>query len=182
MKEELHFYTIDIKLIRTYAKIDDNVMSVSPQTGKQYRPFLGIIITQNNRKYCIPITSPKPKHYKMNSKKDIIKIFDTYKRDNNNQYVLIGILNLNNMIPISEEYIRKIDLRDNKNDNRDQRRYKGLLRKQINWCRDNEDLIIRKANVMYELITNTPDKYINLSRRTVNYKKLEEILDKRVNN
>ena len=58
----IRVYYIDIKLVRDYQKVDDNVLSVSPQTNKQNRPFLGVVILQNNKRYCIPISSPKPKH------------------------------------------------------------------------------------------------------------------------
>ena len=54
-------YTIDMKYVRNLAKADDNVMSVSPQNGKSVRPFVGIIVLVNGRKYCIPLSSPKKK-------------------------------------------------------------------------------------------------------------------------
>ena len=43
-------YKVDMKLIRDYAHIDDNIMSVSPQINKQNRPFVGVIVINNNRK------------------------------------------------------------------------------------------------------------------------------------
>ena len=39
--KELDFYYIDLKYIRDLAKADDSVMSISPQRGKQNRPFAG---------------------------------------------------------------------------------------------------------------------------------------------
>ena len=73
---ELDFYLLDMKYIRALAKSDDNVMSVSPQTGKQTRPFLGVIILLNGKNYCIPLTSQQQKFQK-SSGVDFIKIFDT---------------------------------------------------------------------------------------------------------
>ena len=52
----LHLYTIDIKYIRNLSKIDNNVMSVSPQINKQTRPFVGIVVICNDYKYCIPLS------------------------------------------------------------------------------------------------------------------------------
>ncbi len=55
----LRLYTIDMKYVRNLEKVDDNVMSVSPQSGKAIRPFVGIIVLVNEKKYCIPLSSPK---------------------------------------------------------------------------------------------------------------------------
>ena len=57
----LRLYTIDMKYVRNLEKVDDNVMSVSPQSGKAIRPFVGIIVLVNGKKYCIPLSSPKKK-------------------------------------------------------------------------------------------------------------------------
>ena len=76
----LNFYYIDLKYIRNLSRADDNVMSVSPQVGKENRPFLGIIILIGGQKYCIPLTSPKKKFENMKSQIDFIKIFDHNSR------------------------------------------------------------------------------------------------------
>lgn len=76
----LNFYYIDLKYIRNLSRADDNVMSVSPQVGKEKRPFLGIIILIGGQKYCIPLTSPKKKFENMKSQIDFIKIFDHNNR------------------------------------------------------------------------------------------------------
>ena len=39
----LEVYRIDMKYIRNLHNIDDRVLSVSPQIGKDERPFLGVI-------------------------------------------------------------------------------------------------------------------------------------------
>ena len=51
-----HHY-VNIKYIRNLHNVDDNVPSVSPQIGKQARPFLGIVALVNGSKFCIPFTS-----------------------------------------------------------------------------------------------------------------------------
>lgn len=43
-QERLNLYIVDIKYVRDLAKKDDNVLSVSPQSEKDRRPFVGIII------------------------------------------------------------------------------------------------------------------------------------------
>lgn len=44
---------------------DDHVFSVSPQTRKNNRPFVGIVIICDDKQYCIPLSSPKAKHYRI---------------------------------------------------------------------------------------------------------------------
>jgi len=64
-QKRLSFYQIDIKYVRDLAQKDDAVRSVSPQILKERRPFVGIIIILDDKKYCVPLSSPKPKHEKM---------------------------------------------------------------------------------------------------------------------
>ena len=47
MKEKFRLYYVDLKYIRDLHNVDDNVMSVSPQTGKEDRPFLLLLRVKN---------------------------------------------------------------------------------------------------------------------------------------
>ena len=74
-KDRFHLYHIDMKYIRDLAKADDNVMSISPQIGKNTRPFVGVIVLCEGQRYCVPLTSPKAKHFNMkNDRKYMVKI------------------------------------------------------------------------------------------------------------
>lgn len=57
MSKRFKLYNVNIKYIRNLHNVDDNVPSVSPQIGKQGRPFLGIVVLLNGSKFCIPFTS-----------------------------------------------------------------------------------------------------------------------------
>lgn len=174
---KLDFYLLDMKYIRALAKSDDNVMSISPQTGKQTRPFLGVIILLNGKSYCIPLTSPKQKFQK-SSGVDFIKIFDTESSIHNGSNKLIGVLNINNMIPVASSVIHKYNLVPTANDTPQKRAEKRLRAKQLNWCREHSDTIYNRANKVYKIVTETPEKNRNLVRRCCDFKKLEEVLDK----
>ena len=82
-KRRLHLYTLDVKYVRDLANADNRVMSVSPQQHKENRPFVGIIIIMKQHNYCIPMTSPKPKHNKMKNDLDFSEVtsinLDEYK-------------------------------------------------------------------------------------------------------
>ena len=160
-----------MKYIRDLSKADDKIMSVSPQEHKENRPFVGIIVVLENKKYCIPLTSPKEKHKKMKNDVDFSKILD--KNQN-----IIGALNFNNMIPVSYTLITPIDITPKRSDMPKESIYKTLLNNQLDWCNDNYDNITKKANKLYEFVTKTPEKSYNLVRRCCDFQKLEKVLEK----
>ena len=171
--ERLDLYYIDLKYIRNLSNVDDNVMSISPQRGKEKRPFVGVIVLVNGEKYCIPLTSPKDKFKNRKSQIDFIKIFDESRRDKNNQFKLIGVLNINNMIPVEDAIITKADLVIHRNDLPEIKRSKTLMQKQIAWCRNHVDIITGRAQKVYDLVVNNPDKNINLAKRSSKFRALE---------
>ena len=179
-QERLNFYSIDMKYVRNLAKADDNVMSVSPQEHKQGRPFVGVIVMINNRQYCVPLTSPKPKFEKIKNSVDFLKIEHPTKTKDDGSHKIIGGLNFNNMLPVSEIYLHKIDVKITPKDNEKTKAYKELLRDQLAWCRSNDEKIIKKANNLYDLITKHADLNINLAKRCCKFQKLESILDKMI--
>ncbi len=177
---KLDLYYIDLKYIRNLSKADDNIMSISPQRAKENRPFLGVITVIENHEYCIPLTSPKDKFKNKKSQIDFIKIFDESKKESNGQFKLIGILNINNMIPVDETVISKADLKIHPNDSVKIKQHKTLMQKQLAWCRDHADTVINRAGKVYRLVVNEPDKNRNLTKRCSKFKELERILAKQI--
>ena len=175
--KKLNFYYLDLKFIRNLTRVDDNVMSISPQRGKENRPFVGIIVLVNGRNYCIPLTSPKYKFMNMKSQVDFIKIFDESKIDENGTFKLIGVLNINNMIPVDDSVIRIIDLTIHNDDSKDIKNHKELMQKQLKWCREHTETIINRANKVYNKVVNEPDKNKNLVRRSSKFLELEKVID-----
>ena len=171
-QEQLRLYKVDIKYIRDLSKADDNVPSVSPQIQKDTRPFIGIIVICGDKKYCVPLSSPKPKHEKMNNDKDFSKIYDKHEK-------LIGVLNFNLMIPVDKSVVSAIDFNIVPNDSPKIKAYKNLLKDQLNWCRKNREQIISKAEKLYILVTRNPERARNLVKRCCDYCKLERVLEKR---
>ena len=154
-------------------------MSISPQRGKQNRPFVGIVTVLNGRKYCIPLTSPKDKFAHKKSQVDFIKIFDEGRKDNSGMPKIIGVLNINNMVPVSENVIQKVDLKIYQSDLPEIKRAKALMQKQLEWCRNHADVIKNRAQKVYDLVNDHPDKNRNLVKRSSRFKELEAVLDKR---
>ena len=168
-QERLNLYYMDMKYIRDLHKADDRVQSVSPQIHKSNRPFVGIIVVCENHKYCIPLDSAKEKHKTQKNDVDFTRIFDGEK--------LISVLNFNNMIPVDEVYVQKVDLRPSPKDTPAQQHYKQLCIKEIEWCRKNQDAIVKKANKLYYLVQKTNCSGM-LKKRCNDFKKLEKVLER----
>lgn len=143
-EKRLNLYFIDMKYIRNLAKVDDHVMSVSAQAGKETRPFVGIVIICGTKKYCVPLSSPKPKHSSMKNDVDFMKIMDGEK--------LIGVLNFNNMIPVDESCTIPLNLRIVGKDDAVTKKYKKMAAKQLDWCQHNQETIVKRANKLYRMV------------------------------
>ena len=167
----LRLYRIDMKYIRDLSKADSNVLSVSPQVGKGTRPFIGIVIPRGKTWYCIPLSSPKPKHDRMKNDRDFSKIVDSDGK-------LIGVLNFNNMIPVCDAVLIEYDITIRQHDDQAERAYKHLLKDQLKWCNDNQNTIRRKAAKLYEIVTEEPCKMRALKKRCCDFKKLEQIMER----
>lgn len=130
--------------------------------SKKLRPFIGILFKINNCMYFAPLSSPKPKHLKMVSKLDFLKI----------DFGKLGAVNFNNMLPVTEKNVVLIDL-NKKGFTKTEKEYLNLLNKQIYWLN-------RHCDILYNNSKNLYLKYINgtLDSRTrnryCNFKLLEE--------
>ena len=111
----------------------------------------------------------------MKSQVDFLKIFEESKKGDNK---LIGVLNINNMIPVDESVIRKVDMTIHDKDNGEVKAHKRLMQKQLKWCREHVDTIENRANKVYDKVVNNPEKNINLVRRSSKFSKLELVADK----
>ena len=168
-QERLNLFLIDMKYIRNLHHVDDRVSSVSPQIGKQHRIYVGIVVLCNERKYLIPLSHPVEKHKKMRPKADFDKINDKKGK-------LIGVLNYNLMIPVENAQLRKVDLKIHKKDSVSERHYKQLCIDELTWCRKNQENIVNKANVLYNLCVEESGYHGKI--RCLDFKKLEKICDK----
>lgn len=178
-QKSLNLYDVDLRYNSELQKVDDNVMSISPQKDKETRKFVGIVIIMNDKQYCIPLTSGTKPKFNKKSQKDFIKIPHPTKKNENGAPKTIGVLNLNNMIPVSDSVITKVDISTRPYYDKG---YTNLLVNELNWCRENYSTIVNKAEKLYEQITQFPNKDIGLTKRCCNFKKLEEVLENWDNN
>lgn len=101
---------------------------------------------------------------------DFSKVFDSKGK-------LIGVLDFNNMIPVRKDLVRKIDITIHLNDSAETKHYKNLLMDQLSFCRQNQDAIVAKANKLYRMVTKKNASGF-LKRRCLQFKKLEEVLER----
>ena len=71
-----------------------------------------------------------------------------------------------------------IDLKMHPDDSIERKAYKRLMQKQIQWCRNHADLIVRRANKVYCLVTGDPPEDSHLWLRCLKFNKLENYLEK----
>jgi len=175
-QQRLKLYCINMKYVRNLANADDNVMSVSPQVNKSTRPFVGIVVVFDNKKYCVPLSSPKKKFENKKNAVDFMKITHPTAKNDKGAYKVIGVLNFNNMLPVDESLLKPVDMQIHSGDSPQIAAYKELLKDQLSFCRSNQDLIARKANKLYDLVVNHPDKNFSLVKRCCKFAKLEQVL------
>jgi protein AbiQ len=131
--------------------------------SKSRRPFVGILIEIQGRKYYAPLSSPKSKHLRMKNQIDFLKI------DRGS----LGVINFNNMIPIHTNSLMKIQLQILLSDTQAEKNYKNLLTNQLSWCNSNRLTIFKRAKKLYIHIMQgnaSPE----LLKRCCNFTKNEE--------
>ena len=148
MDKRLKLYNVNLKYIRDLHNVDDHVPSISPQIGKQNRPFLGVVVMVNNAKYCIPLSSNSAKK---NKDLDSMRENITFRKIRDKKGKILAVLNLNNMIPVRDEYITEIDLKIRDSDSVPIRQWKRLCTIELNWCQSNSAEIERLANELHRI-------------------------------
>ena len=161
--KNLYLIRVKQEYIKYLKQFDSNVQDNSNQ--KKNKPYLGVLLQRGEQKYFVPLSSPKAKHEKFIEldlqNKLPIDVF-LIKEIKSNK--LIGILNINNMIPVIDEVIECFNIKLDKDF--------SLLQKEYIYCIKNQQSIVKKANTVYDLVTKHKKK--SLIRRSCNFKLLEE--------
>lgn len=167
MDNKLKWYVVDKEYVSYLKKFDNKVENIN--YTERLKPYIGILITINEINYYVPISSVKEKHYQMNEDMDFIKIME------NNR--ILGVLNLNNMIPIDNENVRVLkykeidEYRKFKND-KEKHLYISFLSFELGLINDKIDKIKSNAVELYNEKINRPNSKI--SKRCCDFKLLEE--------
>ena len=129
---------------------------------KSNRKFVGVIVQNGRHKYVVPLSSPKYlKDYKIKGynekvlpedfsfisyanriqmlKETSVPVVYMNNIEKNGKIDVLGKIQCNNMIPVPESEIKKLDL-----DGMEDIAYKSLVQKQIQFIRKNADDIVKK--------------------------------------
>ena len=159
MYKKLKIVKIDYKYCDYLRNYDNKV--IYNMGLKELRPFIGVLFNIGIYEYFAPLSSPKEKHKSLRNKLDLIKI-------DNGKY---GVVNLNNMIPVTSNNYVEFDLNKKTNIKSELQRI-TLLTKQLRWLTQNKKEIYRKSKLLYDLYKN--DKLSkNIKDRCCNFPLLE---------
>lgn len=165
----MDWYIIEKSYIEYLQGFDAKVGNI--EYGDRLKLYLGILMVVNHFFYYVPISSPKPKHYKMKNNIDFYKIEDRLSNQ------LYAVLNLNNMIPVPEKCI--IQLKYNEIEKYrsfktelEKNNYIQLLQKEKQIIDASIHPLLHRAQKLYNICTKNPNCSIAL--RCCNFKLLEE--------
>lgn len=160
MYEKLLIVKVDSKYCNYLRKYDSKV---SYNAGaKELRPFIGVLFMIGKCEYFAPLSSPKPKHKTLRNTLDLLKI------DNGD----LGVINLNNMIPVNSNNYEEFDL-DKKPKDEEEKFRITLLSNQLRWLTSNRQEIRKKSKLLYNLYRNNKLPK-SVKDRCCNYILLEE--------
>lgn len=166
--EKLKFYNVDAKYAEYLRTIEKRVPEVKNE--KENRPFIGVAFKIGKYAYYAPLSSPKEKHKRMKNSIDFLKIKSGE----------LGAINLNNMIPVPEMCLKKVDISVKKEDIKETIQYKILMQNQLYWCNNHRETIIKKAEKLYNQYTDYTLKD-EIKERCCNFAICEKMCDEYAN-
>ena len=132
-------------------------------TGYETKPYIGILVQENDVEYVIPLSSAKEKHKTWkNVDIDRFLIFENCEKAENGSkdiYVknadggfkhILSVMDLKKMIPIKTGLYTEVQLNPLKSDSNAEKKYKVLLNIEYLFCLKIKDSIIQKASRLYE--------------------------------
>lgn len=139
----MKIYKIDLDYIKFLHQSDNRVQynSTYNDSKNENRPYIGIVLSINGLNYFAPLEHPRPQHANLKSNPHIYKIKNGK----------LGLIGLNNMIPVPVEALISFDIKKDPNS--------AILQSQYVECKNNWNVIQRKANDIYRRRTIKPNKF-----------------------
>lgn len=166
-QEKLKWYVVDKNYVNYLREYDNRVENIEYNT--KLKPYIGILVTINEFNYYVPISSAKEKHYKIREGMDFIKIMQDDR--------IIGVLNINNMIPILDDNVTILKYKDIENyrdfeSDRERKLYISFLSFELDLINEKMDKIKKSALKLYNEKISNPTS--NVAKRCCDFKLLEE--------
>lgn len=198
--EEFKIVHVDLNYLKVLYDADNEVMY---REGAEYakKPFLGILVTNDEKKYVIPFTSAKEKHkswadvnqayYRIyeiidmrtavyDSKDIIVDITNTSILSNkgiaeeeyhNYKKRILSVIEIKKMIPVVEGVYSLADLSINSELSKDERNWRTLTYKEYLFYKNIKDGILQRAKKIYDKQMKTG----KVLKFHCDYKKLEAV-------
>lgn len=146
MKMRLIYVNDDI--IDKYKKVDYRVLNNTSTNSNYSRPYLGLLFysDKNYLSWAIPLASPSTNRLSKHLEKSPFVFLLKDSRG------IIGVLQINNMIPIKEKMYTPINF------NKLDKSYKELLIKQMRLIRINSNEIFKRVNRTFKAYEKQPNK------------------------
>lgn len=127
----IKFYYIDQNYLASLSALDSRIYL------KSNRPYIGIIFKIADLHFFAPLSSPKPKHARL-KKPSVYKMHES-----NDPNKPLGIININNMIPVPLDKVSLVDM------TQVDRKYYWILQAQLRFIKSNQDDIKSCAETLY---------------------------------
>ena len=163
----MELYTVDTGYIDYLKQFQLHIWE--NEENNRLRPYVGVVMDIGTFKYYAPLSSPKPKHQQMSDRLDFIRL--------EHKGQLKAVINLNNMIPVSDNLITKIDISGITD-----YYYKNLLNIEMIDIRRKQSTILKNAKSIYNKVTKFHDEPNNAKLVSLCYdfslleKKLQEFV------
>ncbi len=131
--------------------------------GYESKPYIGILVSNDNKKYVIPLSSAKEKHKKWkNVDRDRYLVYEMAEKssmgendiwveiDSNMVKHILSVLDIKKMIPIIDGVYKRVNINLEESDTSEMKKYKALLNKEYTFCLKIIDQVIEKANKLYD--------------------------------
>ncbi len=151
-------YELDDNYIGYLRNFDKKVLSSKVGNRKYARKYVGILFNNKDIQYFIPLSSYKPEIY------DNMYESLSLKKIGN-----MAVLRINNMIPVIDSVIHRIDFRQEKDE-----KYRILLQNEYRIIKVREREIRKDSRIVYFYRLNEENKDKGLYKICCNFKLLEE--------
>ncbi|MGF7192118.1 protein AbiQ [Robbsia andropogonis] len=139
----MKFYHVSDRYINFLKTFDKKV----PDNYSATRPYIGVVLAVGDVIYLAPLSSPKPSHDGFKPENPTVhKLFEKKDLSKN-----LGIIHLNNMIPVINTEIKLVSFGSQ------DPFYRNLLTKQYAYIRSTQNVLMKKAEILHDAITNKKD-------------------------
>ncbi|MEO3479893.1 type III toxin-antitoxin system ToxN/AbiQ family toxin [Phaeobacter sp. CAU 1743] len=151
---ELKFYTVSTAYLDHLHAVEPRVYYAQGTAYINAKPYVGIVLDVSGHKFLAPLTSYKPKHDRIKSSN--VTVFKLHERGNPNNK--LGMISLNNMIPVPDTEITLLDMASQSE------RYRRMLYKQYEFIKENAvEIKDRAAKLHYQVTALRTPFYVRLS-------------------